>query len=106
MSVKLYYNNLCLGALQQHNLEYLWIPNDVGIKTAQVQYPMGMEMFFLPNSTTLYRVIPYHFSEFLLQALRPDLAKKANITATDSEFEKLYKLSKLKYFFTEFVIKS
>lgn len=106
MSVKLYYNDLCLGALNQYNYEYIWTPNDSGIKTAIIKYPMGMEMFFLPIYTTKYKVVPYHFSEFLSQALRPDLARKAHISPADSDFEKLYKLSKLKYFFTEFVIKS
>lgn len=106
MNVNLYYNELCLGTLNQLNHEYMWIPNNMAIKTANIQYPFGMEMFFLPTTTTFYKVIPYHYSDFLSQAMRPDLAKKAGITETDTDFEKLYKLSKLNFYSTEFVIKS
>ncbi len=106
MNVKLYYNEYCLGELQYENNLYLWSPNTQNIQGAIKKYPMGMEMFFLPIQTTTFKDTPHHYREFICQAERPDLAQKAGILNTDSNFEKLYKLSKLTYFTTEFVIKS
>lgn len=106
MKIKLYYNDIELGNLSLTNNQYLWSANASGIDTARKAYPYGMEMFFLPNFSKTYSRVPYHFNEFLAQATRPDLAAKAHILQTDSDIEKLFKLSKLNYCSQEFVIKS
>ena len=62
-------------------------------------------MFMLPGSVTSFEKVPHHFKEYLNASDRVDLKKKAGISDSDTEFEKLYKMSKLEYFNEEFYIK-
>lgn len=106
MNVKLYYKEYCLGELSYIDNKYIWTPDANNIKSAISNYPAGMEMFFLPTQKTAFNNIPYHYKDFIYQSDRPDLVLKAQIKNTDTDFEKLYKLAKLTYFTTEFIIKS
>ena len=105
MKVHLLYREFNLGSLEASPNGFVWTPNLSNITEASKKY-IGMDMFLLEKEPTLYKIIPWHYKDFLINADRPDLKQKANIQNSDSDFEKLYKLSKLNFFSSEFIIKS
>ena len=106
MKIKLNYNEFTLGFLAQNSQGYVWTPDVNEINKAKEKYEYGMDMFFLPSVQKVYTFIPRHFNEFLEASDRADLMEKAHIDDSDSDFVRLYKLSKLDFFNQEFVIKS
>lgn len=104
--INLWYKQYCLGSLQNTPDGYLWIPNLQSIKLCSSNYPEAMEYFELSSSARVYSTIPAYYNEFITAANRADLVERAKITSNDNLFEALYKLSKLKLFNDEFIIKS
>ena len=105
-SIFLYYKEFCLGSLTSKGKMFFWVPNLDNILRAKSKYPLGMEFFFLPqDKTQIFDKVPAHFDIFLASADREDIKLQSGIVDSDDDFSKLEKLSKLKYFSEDFVIK-
>ena len=104
--VFLHFKDLELGFLTEDNGAYVWVPNTNNMQTFATKYNAVCDLFFLnPAEPQAYREIPSHFDEYLESANRADIAKKAQISPNDSDFDKLCKLATLTYFAQDFVIK-
>ncbi len=104
--VFLHFNDLELGFLTEQNGAYVWVPNTNNMQVFATNYSAVCDLFFLnPTEPQAYREIPAHFADYLDAANRADIAKKAQISPNDSDFDKLCKLATLTYFAQDFVIK-
>jgi len=101
----LYYKEFQLGCLSQVNDLFFWQPNNNLIEEAIKRYSFGMDMFLLSKEKEIVKDIPPHFSNYLKMIEREDLVEKAQILDSDSDFQKLYKFSGLKFYNQDFVIK-
>ena len=104
--IHLYNKDKNLGHLTFENNYYVWTPNLKNIEQALYQNRLGMEMFFLPITQTRFESVPAHFEDYLFATERFDIKTKAGIKVSDSDFEKLIKVSKLNFSEVEFYIKS
>lgn len=104
--VYLHFKEIELGFLTQNEDGFVWVPNTENIQYFMMRYDGASDLFFLNKTKpVLYTSIPYHFIDFVEAASRPDLAQKAGIAESDSEFDKLCKMATLSYADDEFVIK-
>ena len=99
------FRDLELGYLTKKDDLFVWVPNTKDLQTFFTDYSAMSDMFFLNSEhPQTYDVIPPHFDEYLEGANRSDLAKKANISASDDDFTKLCKLATLTFFGQDFII--
>lgn len=104
--VYLTFKGIELGFLTEEKGVYIWVPNKDGIQEFYEKYEAATDLLLLSAvEPEVYSYIPKHFIEFLESSKRPDLAKDAGITDSDSDFEKLCKMAALDYFNDEFCIK-
>ena len=105
--VYLHFREFELGFLTQKNDVFVWVPNTESIRMFDEKYTAASDLLLLSKTEPMvYERIPYHFVDFVESAPRADIAKKAGITAADSEFDRLCKLATLDYFNIDFVIKA
>ena len=94
--IKLYIFDIELGFLVSNNDSYNFHQNTENITKAKNQYPRQMRALKLcEQGNTVFDNIPFPYSDFLMYSSRSDLASEAGIVEGDSDFEKVYKLSKL-----------
>ena len=104
--VYLHFKEIELGFLTQQEKGFVWVPNPENIQYFMMRYDGASDLFFLNKTEpALHPSIPYHFIDFVESSSRPDLAQKAGIVESDSDFDRLCKMATLSYADDEFVIK-
>ena len=88
--IKLKIRDILLGTLCMECSNYVFYANVEGFKMARMMMPI-IPFVLNENGKKEYVKLPYPFSKFLEQCEREDIAKYLNITATDTDFDKLYK---------------
>lgn len=105
--IYLYSQEINLGFLTQENDVYVWVPDTKNIALFENLNPATEDLLFMERKEpVVYEKMPFHYAEFLPACSREDLVQKAGIKASDSDFEKLYKLAKLDFSNQDFYIKS
>lgn len=103
--VKVLYRECLLGYLTFADEQYIYNSYTVGEDFARRHYPVAMDLYGLYKSKnkTSKEIFPI-LSDFLEATSRGDIVERAGIVATDSDFEKLVKFSKLNIQSDEFYI--
>lgn len=104
--IYLYLENILLGYLTEGDAGYLFYADKENISQAKKSHGILMKFFNLNTSgMKKYDKIPYLFSVYLEGTNREDIIESAGICEGDSEFIKLYKMSKLNLHPINFAIK-
>lgn len=97
MKIILAYKELELGTLEKYKTLFLWTPIEDNLKMFKEKYNLAYSTFLLEKKSTIYKVIPPYFDNYLLLLDRPDLNKEADIRENDDDFLKLAKISKMEF---------
>lgn len=85
-----------LGYLSEKDGGYIFHASSEDIKEATKKYPIKMKFFTLNKSGIKeYKNIPNHYIQYLDNIDRKDIVEKAKILESDTDFQRLHKLTKL-----------